>query len=459
MVNGRQFLYIWRLELLEKVTYFEDFLAEANAELHHRNIGIIASLHKVLERLKQDLSSAHDQLKVSAGVKWSDRDAIRIYARLSNISDRFIPVHQALYWVFTPWAEDETYSMLRSLFDTHEFKELYERLNPTIAFISEFNFLHIELHHYWRAIQGLTEEGSLLALPKIAKRDCLSWPLLAHELGHAVYDLRSLETDIIQAFVPEGERTLLNPRILNWAKELTCDLLAIRMFGPAYFFAFVASVLFFDSAPMRMAAETHPAPWDRAEFMLKYLTNSTAEKSLDPQERKRFAEINFWKQLLDTKVELQRMADGFMSIFETIEADRRAFERVSTVIDRIAYKLNSLVPSFDVQDFTSCRGLVEALEDGLIIASSRASQEDIGSLLDQSQVDFDKVCAGFDETPNKPVVIVNAGWLAKIKAYTRAEDAKADNLFADSFRERNWYIQKSIETSLIHNLLNEEAAL
>lgn len=461
---ARELLGVWQSELLQKIVCFDDFLSEAKAELHTREVGLIASLYHVLDKLKQDLELIGKQWRV-AQKNWTDPDAVSLYARLSGVSGRFIPLHQALYWVYTPWAEDETYFMLSSLFESEADKGLYAQLNPTVAFISEFNSVYAELHHYWQTIPGLTEKGSLFALPKISKRDCLMWPLLAHELGHAVYELRSIETTIIPKLIPVGTRRWLNPKILNWTKELVCDLIALHVFGPAYYFAFVESVLFFYCGPVRGATETHPAPWDRCEFMFHTLVDNVETNSIDPKDREMWKEVRFWWSLLAAKINVQGRAEGFMSIMETLQPDRHTFNQIASVVGGLKHELVAQLPAFTKSEYLLAADLVASLRNGNIVASSRpADRSRAAKLLEKSELadeDFEELCREFDERPNKPATIINAAWLLKIADCAALTDSDVPQpvtrlSYGEQFRQRNWQIQKSIETSLLHSMLLQE---
>jgi len=107
--------------------------------------------------------------------------------------------------------------------------------------------------------------------------------LLAHEIGHYVFDKKQISTHLapklraalIAAFAGQIVTGGLGPRIANaladWAEEMFCDLFAIQLVGPCFSYAFIeifdlvndldASGVLFPSAAAEDAkfSSSHPA--------------------------------------------------------------------------------------------------------------------------------------------------------------------------------------------------------
>lgn len=159
----------------------------------------------------------------------------------------------------------------------------------------------------WEAFKGtpLEQAGSLLpdllfvlSIPAVESGRILIHGVLAHELGHALYNKREIAKDLLPKIrvnddlikgltkaMFENQQRQGNPtpelqlrkqatqeisaRVNGWVKELCCDAVGIRLFGPALFFA--EAHLLTSFRPMDKSSATHPAPRLRARLMVRML--------------------------------------------------------------------------------------------------------------------------------------------------------------------------------------------
>ncbi len=163
------------------------------------------------------------------------------------------------------------------------------------------------LKDLWEAFKGtpLEQTGSLLpnllfilSIPAVESGRILIHGVLAHELGHALYNKREIAKDLLPRIrikedlvkgltkaMFENQQKQGNPtpevqlrkqatqeisaRVNGWVKELCCDAIGIRLFGPALFFA--EAHLLTSFRPIDKSSATHPAPRLRVRLMIRML--------------------------------------------------------------------------------------------------------------------------------------------------------------------------------------------
>lgn len=138
----------------------------------------------------------------------------------------------------------------------------------------------------------------MVNIPAVESGQILIHGVVAHELGHALYDRRQLaktlfpsiklEESIVKNLTktmyenqlkqghPTPELRLrkqvtqeITVRVNGWVKELSSDAIGIRLFGPALFFAAVHLLTSFNH--LDESSETHPAPRLRVRLMIRML--------------------------------------------------------------------------------------------------------------------------------------------------------------------------------------------
>ena len=182
--------------------------------------------------------------------------------------------------------------------------ELVVRSKPELNY--SYQDIAKPLKDLWEAFKGtpLEQTGSLLpdllfvlSIPAVESGRILIHGVLAHELGHALYNEREIAKDLKQIRIKEDQVKGLtkamfenqqkqgNPtpelqlrrqvtqeisaRVNGWVKELCCDAIGIRLFGPALFFA--EAHLLTSFRPIDKSSPTHPAPRLRVRLMIRML--------------------------------------------------------------------------------------------------------------------------------------------------------------------------------------------
>lgn len=455
-------LLAWPISILDKITFFEDYLAEARAEAPQTYIVVLESLDDLLQELRDRLALATYHLARLNTAEAAEAELQSRFGLLQRVCEGFIRAHGGVRWTYTPWAEEETYSLLRSLFSTKEQQQLYQNLRPTILFTSQYNFLHTAFEQSSTSVLGTRKRGTLLILPKIAKHDCFAWPLLGHELAHAIYqasDSPKYAAPLVLKKVPVDRKD----QVLSWTEELACDLIALQMFGPAYLFALAEHLLFFVTGSVRVFTKTHVAPLYRLEFLINVLESDYTGKEIRNRTVSPFLEIEYWRNLLHARAAFQRRIDD--DLWGKIREDTDLFNDMAQQIADILSQSAPSLPRFSYEDSVQSIAMIDALRQGITVGSSRSATSRLKAseiLASGTAADrFDELCAYVNESPNSPVAILNAGWMLKTREYagpdlrdrlyTRNTTPERLAELANELRQRTWRIKKSIETSLIHS--------
>ncbi len=135
-------------------------------------------------------------------------------------------------------------------------------------------------------------------IPAVESEQILIHGVLAHELGHALYDKRKVAVDLLPKIkfneelvknlaktMFESQQKQQNPtpelrlrelvtqeltgRINGWVMELSSDAIGVRLFGPALFFAAVH--LLISLSPLDQSTKTHPPTRLRVKLMIRML--------------------------------------------------------------------------------------------------------------------------------------------------------------------------------------------
>jgi len=138
----------------------------------------------------------------------------------------------------------------------------------------------------------------LLNIPAVESGQILIHGVLAHELGHALYNTHKIAQDLLPRIklneslikalsknLFERQQAQQNPtpelrlrdlvtqevteRIHGWVNELSSDAIGIRLFGPGLFFAEVHLLTSFSHVDQ--SSKTHPPPRLRVKLMLRML--------------------------------------------------------------------------------------------------------------------------------------------------------------------------------------------
>jgi len=156
-----------------------------------------------------------------------------------------------------------------------EISAMVEELSGSAAFLRPPAIIYTDMYNYFESSVTLafqqagilatssSEEYFTLVLPYSEFQNPLSWANLVHELAHTID-----EAPVDRAFAKGPE--IAHPVGFRWARELFCDMVAIRLMGPAYFCSFT-SVLLTLPKESWLFSDSHPQALERLRVMYEYL--------------------------------------------------------------------------------------------------------------------------------------------------------------------------------------------
>lgn len=286
-------------------------------------------------------------------------------------------------------------------------------------------------------VHSLPDFFAVISFPKVEVNYVLLHCMVAHEIGHGLYQEKNLEDDLItrvqikdttldrlareivesefkkqdvSAKVPLKEAQVteslrikgaltqaINEIIRNWVEELTADGFGVCIFGPGYFFAFINFVSAIRL--LQSASPTHPSPRIRMELMCHLLN---LKKSEEEDERVKREEKD------------ERETLGFENLFEGPTKDFvQKWVKVSSMQGQAAYPISDIAEESITPIIPAiCSKVMETMSGSEYTAQKYA--EKVPTLCDlivnvippNEEVDFEK-----RETTNTDLVsILNAGW-------------------------------------------------
>jgi hypothetical protein len=165
-------------------------------------------------------------------------------------------------------------------------------------------------------VQGCMEWFLFISYPRMECRNSLLHTVMIHEVAHLIDYRKDISSSLMDSINLDEEslKEVIRARtggalsqeekqeivqstyeectqiMHNWIRELVCDLVAVRIAGPTYFFAFIeASML---ANVMRSYSSDHPA----SSIRLKYLLDELDEMGYFADTSELKGVLEYWKQ-------------------------------------------------------------------------------------------------------------------------------------------------------------------
>jgi hypothetical protein len=256
------------------LVHLADYLARIEVLLHKHRAKFSRNDAQIVEHIRGYIDDqVRGPLTLHVGTyssKSTSAPSVRSLAhtahRASTVRSLLEDAHSALKHLDAPSALPETGTFLAYAWDVLRTSKLGEISNlgrrPPAVWLSHMldPGEHI-LRNRGAAVM------SVVALAKADYANPRAWPLLLHELGHKA--LRELD-------IPA---TADDDTVRQWTIEIGCDIIGIRLIGPAYYSAFLARVLVDEG--FLIATSRHPSPLLRALELLKHLPSWVSSEYVD----------------------------------------------------------------------------------------------------------------------------------------------------------------------------------
>jgi dCTP deaminase len=428
-------------------------------------------------QLSRTISSALDQFEATAiaAVKQTRLDTIDaadqklLLGALEVFSRAFSTIHEYLTYFPPLPIRPETIQALTSTFGGE-----FRRHEPSVLLTSAFNAFEFDfVRHLTSSLAALqvltapTERNIVLQLPTVDVASPTAWPLLAHEVGHAIDFDHGISTKIAARLAPgtkRGVRLLMQ----DLCEEITADLIAARTVGPAATFALLSFVYCLlpqeaiewdPSSRLNGSAErVYPATRWRARVAYNYLSTKTSQLTALEKEVSEFEDAwTFRANVILGQQRAQTAADNEQRVFDGL---------ITTLVREITKEVDALpVRDFSTVDEDLDRH-VRRLHYNLPVGAQGQARHTLLKAVDlyrnlqqRTRADIDAVIRRFEEKPTGIAAILLSGFLhrgkliADMSAQPGAITPASAKSLCDSLDRCDALLRTSIETSEVHRRL------
>jgi hypothetical protein len=440
-------------------------------------------------QLSRTIITALDQFESTAisAVKQTRLDTIDVpdqkvlLGALDVFSRAFSTIHEYLTYFPPLPIRSETIQALRAVFG----KE-FSRHEPSILLTSSFNAFEFDfvrqLTSSLSALQVLkapTERNIVLQLPSVDVATPTAWPLLAHEVGHAIDAENEISAKIAERLAP-GTNRGVRLLIQDLCEELTADLIAARAVGPAAPLALLSFVycllpqerVEWDPTP-RLSGRServYPATRWRARVTYDYISQRTVGLQALQTEVTHFEEA--WRFRAELVLGKERAVAAE-------ENEKRVYDRlISTLVSEIVQQVDDLpIRDYSLENEDLGRH-VRRLAQGLPIGAQGQARPALVQIVETyrqtakpSRADFDALVRRFEERPTGVSAILFSGFLHRgnliidLSTKPGTISHSSTSALVEALDRSDALLRTSIESSEIHQDLldrrraNELAAL
>lgn len=408
--------------------------------------------------------------------------AIEVLASyLAKFSRWFKTIHELLVYLPRKTVTPEAVSAIEATFG-----QCYDLHRPSIILGSLFNALEFDFFQVVRdrlpdlddVVVG-DEKNIVLQLAICDRESPHAWPILAHEMGHAIDLHEGISRAVANQFVTDPHSPAYEV-VRSWCQELAADLIAAKALGPAPMLALLSlEYCLFPLTTIFFPSNTHPSTRWRLKIVSQFLKSIYGGKDYLEDE------ILFYES--SAEYSLHRAVTDHKDRVAALEADKRQFEFIIAPIADVLMKSISAV-ELDVHllSDSSLLRCASRLRQGLPISAQGATREGLQDALKEyrahkftskaSRVEaFQSLLPLFKEDPlDMPTIFLSGfrhrieminGIIDEIISVGAGDDGNStviavQNVYAIStlcsgFERLDELIANSINTSSVHRRLEK----
>jgi len=426
------------VEVMEKAIRLELFLENAVLQADEPDIRVINVFKNTLKKIIENLYLYVEIIKGQYGEPSNEEYISFTKEILNSFNVLEGKLHFNLCYLKSIWTFPETYTFVKNLLKVTKIKK-----DISIVLSDKYMFEETNLVEYLNnnpsfQSREISEEENMdnevitLFLPKIESGNPLNWSILVHEIGHALKKpLEKIfkETQIGKKVVKFEGRKMLD----NWTEEFCCDLISLKILGPAYLASFITFIILLGSqGGLEKIHFTHPDPRFRINIMTELLEINHINK-LNFKKGDFFEEYNNVANLFDRFFEYRALFEGkYILTDEDIIQEEPFPLPLQDLRDIIGKKITRLMPNITYYnpDEEKIFYLVNKIKEGIPISSYRPNfnkekTENILASIDKNIKSQDislnkkisqkinKIYNTMAEEPCSCAEIINSGWLYK----------------------------------------------
>ncbi len=466
-----------------------------NSYLERIGSGESSELERLLSAMRRGLENWERKTINSLAELWNvveSQDAIPVLWRtLAGFSRWFATIHETL--VLLP-GERTTSELAFTL--QHRFGEVYTDYGPSIVLGSVFNAFEFDFIEILKQklvdVEKIFPKGErieVLQLPICGRDSPLAYPVLAHELGHAIDKRHRISSKVASQFVADEETDEFSI-VRDWCSELCADIVAARAFGPCAILELLSmEYCFHPLQNLWHIDESHPMSRARLDVVLRELDDSLDHGLIEaetdfytracdvnlerwyPNEADRDAQKQLQETLRNEAIPLMadRVREELLQLDLPIRSEHFLKEPVNRCVNRLCDgspvsaqgesrdSLHPKVRLFQQQCFESPEGREKAFKT----LCREFGEPPVPSIPNDPQegrgLAFRMVCGKCEETPLKVPTILLSGHLRRSRRITDLFEEKQPlstpglvESLCDSLADLDRLIRNSIMTACVH---------
>ena len=465
MAKYKDLFDFWYLELIEKLGRLGDFVSESAERAAYKTRG----KPRIVQEFEQGIAQEAGRLAKSVVLYLSVRDDEESLSRYSHMllndathaSRTFQVDHSRLQRFPADWVPEELYVFVDDVCRGVRWpgKSKFEPISTlgTIALDDRYDFGELNRARWERMRPVATPTGeikeTLFLLPKAEKNNPVAWPMLVHEIGHALLSGDETIGPARETLGKLAKTEIWGPEVAaKWAREIAADLFAADVLGPVYLLAFISLAITMRTHHLMMPTPSHPPPRIRVDYILDRLARLDLGSS-GPN----MADLNRHLDRLYTRGTLDHEArnryEELPRGLESSEDIRTAVQRaVEQVICSDGYSALD-IPLFGESDYMRALRLVDQrLVELVPIGSFR---EELHYRPQEIRRKREEAARALSEEPNSISQIVTAAAVYKIRngLDSLRNIVEPEDGFQSFHRKRRGFdllVTKSMEMALIH---------
>lgn len=448
MSDRAALLYRVCAELAERISRTRRYLQGFGAPIADDYARLINTIAAALDKIEYLIPQNIELLRKAADPD-DAYEVAKLEADAQRVSEWFARIHELLAYLPPQPITSDTIDLLGGAFG-----RFHDELSPSTVLGTIFNAVEYDFGEVVKThlpnpndfdVDG---QNIVVQLPVCDRLSPASWPILAHEFGHAI----EARHDIARKVVAESSKEENPPPYLvHWCRELATDLIAARVLGPSPILATLSLhyCLFFRRDSFRAPTPFHPAMLWRLDAVTQALREWQweAQSSILVKEREVFLR--------------------FLATYDDKPDERRTllFDPLVRPVAQRVVELALPAPSWTDVSIERC---LTRLRSQLPIAAQGEPREELrdavaaftaGDRTGQS-ARFVSLAARFSERPVNVAAIVFAGQAIRLEHLYRVaadsaelSDATALAKWCDKLADLDALVARSIGTSAVHRRL------
>jgi hypothetical protein len=308
---------------------------------------LVNTLEAAIDGIEGLIPETFDSVQKALTAAGAEEQALDVLLSfLKRFSRWFVKIHELLVYLPRGPVAPEIGVTLSATFGSR-----YKQHPPSVILGSVFNASEWDFfERMQRSIPDLENirvdprENVVLELAVCDRFSPHAWPILAHEMGHAIDEAEDISTRVAHEFVKDPNSKAFEV-VASWCAEACSDLIAARVMGPTPMLALLGlEYCWYPLAAIHQESESHPATQWRLNVVSAYLERITGLDLLSKE-----------RELYESATRYSRQRDPRNTEEQSKRSYDLVFKPLATRVEAEVDKLNlSNVALGDRQSLDRC---------------------------------------------------------------------------------------------------------